>query len=761
MKGQILPRGEKRLFSMLRTAVSASPFASLVTHLGGKDSPQPTYESATSALNNLADGIAMQSPGLGYYLMNHAVLTDLDADRGTLQDLRFESFIDVISQNEQLPILSTAVMLPDVFKNLLLEINRTSTQMNVLIGGLNLLGIPHPEKIVRYFGIDEESRIPCSVILKKNKRNCFDISIDHSIDSNSIDIDVAIPDCVQKISREYLLKVISRAFAYGAVQRFVTHDINASLRSFSKKNVGQLPAYLLLASGLDYFKDLIIYPKGFVKDPVQMEDFYDLLSWLSLWSRACTILNRSEVFQKFIQTRDVHSEEWKGVFLSKKLRGRPVYSVMPDQELLDRLGEIKMHPLYDPYFKSLLLHKEVMASIFQPIRNLLSPPYGLTIGFTRSSDGIKVGRWSYDTSGPSYKAAGSAIKLSCNRRFLNQENFLRLFWRVSVLTRNSGSNVYYPAKGLSTVDDHILQQRMYSFSNEEPVSLTDLEDEIGLTSFEREDFRYLMLLFKHYKLVMSGAHKSGKILIDGNLHQASKQHFAIALKVIKANLLSNAGESTQVVWENVLKGQAWLLGEGDEDRDPVIVEITPSENSTIVFVRGDSTKITRLDWLFLLSAVAANGNRPIRLAFGKNREIIFGTSVQLVKDLYDAIASNSLNSPYQLHDPAAKRPENIDLELPGAVPVRMNPNYASATLDVKKEYIRALRWFSMSDVPLKWQPWADDSLATVRKKFRDMSKECHSDRGADEGLVALLRDSNQHWAVVLDMHGEKIVSKGS
>jgi hypothetical protein len=196
---------------------------------------------------------------------------------------------------------------------------------------------------------------------------------------------------------------------------------------------------------------------------------------------------------------------------------------------------------------------------------------------------------------------------------------------------------------------------------------------------------------------------------------------------------------------------ALFLGESGEENEDPVVEVTPLGEEALLFVKGRTTALTSLDWLYLFSVMAANPDQCIRVSPGK-REIVTGRTGDAI-DLYSGIAANRIFAPFGTFDPAARLPEGIDLALPMGIPASANPKYLSATPETKRSYVRALRWFGASDIPTKWQPSAQDDFETARLKYRQMMMAWHPDKGGTPEQVNLVIHSSEHWKAVLKVYG--------
>lgn len=254
----------------------------------------------------------------------------------------------------------------------------------------------------------------------------------------------------------------------------------------------------------------------------------------------------------------------------------------------------------------------------------------------------------------------------------------------------------------------------------------------------------LLLMFKD-----SGASGSETMGITGRADGGVKRDLTAAIQAVAA--ASKISEESRTRWEGVLGIRRWQLKASDvKIGDGLIVDVLPAENTALLHIHGDASGAKPSDWLYLLSAAAANPGFALRVAIEK-REVVVGGRGNPAP-FYGSIAANRIFERFGVSDPKAKMPASIALPLPGGIPAERNPKFASAPPDARKKYVAALRWFALLTIPDEWRPTAADSCSEARHKYRLMAKKWHADVGPRLEEKILFQIATGHWTSILDIY---------
>ncbi|MFH1652935.1 MAG: hypothetical protein ABIE74_02665 [Pseudomonadota bacterium] len=713
---QLLTSNSKAVLTKIKNHVALPPFASLPIDRELMSRPSLDYGSAMQVLGAIADGVAYKSELVGCLLMNSVAVAEHMRRGGTA----FFNALTMFNGNlRQIKFLDESTQSPipyDRFKPLIDELYDQKVRENWVMGGLKMLGIIHPLDVILKSGFDSDHLHEFSIYFNPGEHDTFSTEESYysHLTNARFSIDMPKGDCT--LSEEDLQKIVARTLIYFLVKDFASDEVKKDLTTFSYDELGRLPADgFFLDLGCD-LKRVRFYSALLSDKSKILDGYHELLNWLNLF---------------IVAYQDLYGSDKSAEFKRKPVRISFV----------------------DKYWQEMTRSKGNIQTLLEPASHILYRPHSSSISVVEGFGGIGVSVKPYK-----YFASGHSINITFDRETLKRmriDDFLSLIWRISVLSKNrknkQGSAVEVNELPVSERSDFKLVSGREDYYKYEKISLNELRASKDLTSFEREGNRNLQLVFQHYRYFISQGTSENSIQLLGDMEKGSQHNFAMALKVIGANLSAKSGETSRMVLMNIMKGRTWFLGESAEGDEKPIVDITPFSDSAIIFVRGKSNKISQLDWLFILCAMVANSGNTIRIAIGNGREMIMGRGKKMAKGLYDELASNRLN-PAGFVDENARPPQYIDFELPGDISVTQNPHYSPAAAEEKQAYLNALLWFSQSDVPLKWQPVANESLKSVKRKFRDMSKAYHSDRCTDKKLVSLLSDSNRHWQAVLEMH---------
>lgn len=261
--------------------------------------------------------------------------------------------------------------------------------------------------------------------------------------------------------------------------------------------------------------------------------------------------------------------------------------------------------------------------------------------------------------------------------------------------------------------------------------------------------RSTLMLAHRYENISAGMN-DGSIDVAGNVDEPTKQNFAAALQAVAHFKSATKADELGASWAEVLDVKRWYLQYSGISNGPSQVDVIPLGRLGLVHIHMPPYKISPSDWLFIMSAVAANSGRAVRLNVD-SREMLAGTLGD-AKSLYGSIAANRIYGSLGVYDPRARMPDVIALNLPGGVPAAKNPNFALASPEERHAYIRALRWFATADMPDEWKPRASDSSDEIKHKYRAMSLALHSDRTDDPEKIRLFIDSAEHWKAVRELH---------
>ncbi|MBU0630995.1 MAG: hypothetical protein KKC80_08840, partial [Candidatus Margulisbacteria bacterium] len=552
-----------------------------------------------------------------------------------------------------------------------------------------------------------DKRRVLALLLSPGDEDNISIEINYKNSCVPVDLHLTVPNNLEQLSEEMLQLLFARALVYNVVKSFITEEFREAICSFPENAIKQLPLSAYFNYTMDGAVMTSFYQRNGIDRPEIFEGVLNLLDWVNQ-------IRRSHIFLTL-----AHNLE--NAFLLQMQDA--FYDLHSPYRILKGFSSFKS------YLERVLHSKGVSDHILQYANRILSPSYAISVSVV--DDAENEISFAFGHLDPNKSVVLEfRIKRSIFSKMLSHD-FLTLIWLSSQEIMN----------------------RRTEHGERSFIQLSELREYQGLTEEEMESATYLQLLYEHYRFTQTDRSSSKQIQILGNLNSSSKKSFGKVLRVIGAHLSSNAQESVQVVWQNVMKRRGWLLGESALKSEKNMVEVTPFADSAIIFVRGDSTTFSQLDWLFILGAMAANGERLVRISIAKEREIITGGNQAMAVDLYNEIASKEIYNPFGCFDKNAKQPSRIDFKFPGGVPAARNPNFEGASADQRRKYINAMLWFSMSDVPSQWQPIANESLGEVKKKYRDMMKAWHSDKGgASAEQVYIISEAQPHWDAVLNMH---------
>ncbi len=234
--------------------------------------------------------------------------------------------------------------------------------------------------------------------------------------------------------------------------------------------------------------------------------------------------------------------------------------------------------------------------------------------------------------------------------------------------------------------------------------------------------------------------------IGGDVSEAAQERFAKALAAVKAHHNLVQHDTVKIAWEDLAGIPHWHFVRGRAQGDSPIIDLIPDDKFTLVHVLGKSDDLTTLDWLYLLSLMAANPGSAFRIDL-KNRNMLTGQARD-AKTLYDGIAGNILFRAFDAHDPRAQLPAMFTGPAATA-----HPRYEKVPTEARVAYAKALRWFATSGIPLDFQPLATDTREQVQAKYRAMVHAWHADRGhAGETQSKLLSESVVHWRAISELY---------
>ncbi|MFH1652933.1 MAG: hypothetical protein ABIE74_02655 [Pseudomonadota bacterium] len=750
--GKLFPK----YFGTLQKAMSETQFSSLAPQLDSFPKDGVDLQRASQILSEITHGIAARSPAFGSVLMNHAAHAESVKTVGAMYDVinyytKAMSRMDEYREGRNPPISF------DRFRALMLKINSEEDQFQWFKEGLQRLGVSHPDQVLVNVPINRGRLYLCSIFLMPGEGNRFSIDIDFQSNAH-YKISIAFPASVKSLSEDDLQLIAARGLLFQALKDFVPRELKAGLTSFSQREITKIPSGVYLFPKIKNFSERRMFAtEDYLKGGRNFDGLYDILLWFLQLKQVNESIGTSKTTGSTMQ----------------RFRGDLQFAFCSSEYLSLRVPDEKMAEGYE-YWYSLFTDMRLADTVFQPSQCLLSPPYYMLLKLVKGNS-ITI------ASRPLPEKRGTYIDFEIgNSIFSRMEpiDFVKLIWRATVVVKNAQKWIpqnfeadknppltqkgvthdyrYFQMSGLLFWELDILKDRK-DRGGIETITLEQLREGDALIEDEKKQFARLKLLFEHFQFSKSGGITPNKIQIQGDLKAISQRYFATALKVVGAHLKTGVQDSVQAVLENLLKGRTWLFGETGESRNTTIVEVSPSTDTTFVMVEGDSMDLNPRDWLFTLAAIAANGDRPIRVGINAaHREIVLGGYEKLVLELYSSVASMRLYDSFGCFDPKVKAPKDIDLELPGGVSASLNSNLDGASAEQRKGYIKALRWFSMSDVPDKWQPRANESETQIKKKYRAMMMAWHFDRGeATPDQINLATSAQPHWDAVLNMHKAK------
>ncbi len=279
------------------------------------------------------------------------------------------------------------------------------------------------------------------------------------------------------------------------------------------------------------------------------------------------------------------------------------------------------------------------------------------------------------------------------------------------------------------------------------VTLRGLRKGEGLSSEMLLQRSALMLILAYRGFAGKGP---AEVSIDGS------GEFAVAGSMLARSLTAigrfaamTQWETHRAAWQDIMNLRRWYIhSTGLEHND--LVGVIPVGNTVIVHVHGVANALTSLDWLYILSVMAANPLRAIKLHLD-NRDVPVGQRGD-ANELYSGIAANRMFEPFGVFDPTAKPPADMTVGFPGGIHPRENPHLKGASVEKSQRYIRALRWFTTAAIPREWKPLASDTKDEVKKRRWAMNLAWHPDRQPGREEANLLAISNEYWDAVLNIY---------
>ncbi len=309
------------------------------------------------------------------------------------------------------------------------------------------------------------------------------------------------------------------------------------------------------------------------------------------------------------------------------------------------------------------------------------------------------------------------------------------------------AEIFVRASGLRQVSsgNRVYRERLYEFDSlleRDPLALSD-RLRLG---------RSLFMALRDVLIKFPFAEADG-LEVEGDVSEYALSAFAGTLEAVAKFTDMNKSEILKAAWGEVLSTERWFISSSPSTGHEEMISVIPMHGANIIHIEGNENNITPLEWLYVLSGIAANPGQAIKINSHGMSFAIGDTGDS--KAIYGSIASNRIFKAYELFDPSARVPDIISYRFPGDELPEKNARYAQSSAEEKLNYIKALRWFAAAVMPEEWKPRAGDDTEVVKKKRREMTRHWHPDVNRDEVKANMLTISNTYWEFVFAMHGVK------
>ncbi len=649
-------------------------------------------------LMNLAKAIASKDRALGADLRCIATRAQR-ADTSQKFILAWTAFGSAIERSTPYPENFRPVAITTLDKVLQKLGNDNPERDQVLIRAMEEIGVPDPGILLYGDSVVLQRRQGIYFKFEKSADSNISARADTS-SKNNITIHIKVPGGAGSISEANLLLLTARAFALAEIRSHIPTSVYKRHAKVTKSEIRR-PIPLTV---MTWDRSLQLGPPKTTK--AKLRSLIAGVRWLTMGS----------------------------VVINPETRGKIMFGELaPRTEFRKRSREHAMAAQVRPGYSRTTMDAWMPFTTVQGVENLLFRP----TKFIRISDYTFI----FEVDDEQGNALNISLesgtgqswiytKLSSETfRQLKEKDIIDIAIRATTFTKSSRA---------SGEEQAVVRSLQY------------LRDGFDLLPNVERARAALMLAYEYAKL--SKEIEAGSTSVEGNVDEYVKRNFLMMLQSILTSLKLTDVDELHANWAEILGIGRWFLFDSETRADDPQMEAIPLGPIVMVNIQTSPSLITPNDWLYLASLIATNPGHAVRFAL-RGREISEGGAGD-PSELYSSIAANVIFRGLGVYDPKARMPASIALNLPGGVPFTKNPNFASADPEDRIAYIKALKWFATANMRDDWKPRANDDAATIKSKYKDMSKAYHPDKCSDPELNMLLKTaSSEHWSIVRMMHG--------
>jgi hypothetical protein len=641
-------------------------------------------------LADIAAAVAADDVNLGTRLATTARRAEMVTD-GQREKLAWTSFI--IALNAAGDGAGAALVDMDAFLSASEKLEAANPgRRRWLAEALREMGVPSPDSFLDSIPIDKREAICVDFVEGKNGK--FSVSSDCYTSRTYVNVTIAVPRGMKIKSEDEIRYLVARALVISSSKVFLPESVYDEHRSVAP---GALKEPIRLAV-FDSGAVVVLGPVG--ANMGKLQELADEHIWL--W--AATDAMNSMHFERSATAQRTLTEV--------KRRHRPVSAERTERR-------------YSNTWRNFLQVPRIEGVFLRPTSFVRLPEHSLIFEVDesmRSDIGFSLKE----------HMGGLAVVVSLSSKTMKE------------LERKDITELIVRASSIRSARTELARRSMSIISAEAFFERRGLSPELRLG-------RALMLLASRLKDRTETA--SEDIDVEGDIPTLAAERFATVLDAVSIYHSATDVDVLRAAWSEVLAIKRWYLSDRSSPEDGGVVDVIPVGGMGLVNVHGDSSSMDPRQWLFVLSALAANPGHATRINVAGKRFV--DGAVGDTNEIYGSIAANAVFDQFGLFDPAAKLPELAEFRFPGGEAPSRNSHYATAEPEVVQKYIAALRWFATAAIPDEWKPVASDDKAAVKKKYRAMSFAWHPDRKPTAVQENLQKNSNSYWSAVLAIYEKK------